>query len=351
MDSSAYLTAIDQALKEALQSYAPLMPPDLITIGKLALSAPGKVMSAAQALAEGEQPDGPPPKWPMYAILAYQAAAEPAQRHSWPEALPAAIAVEIAMAAADLLDEITDSDPSPVVSRYGPGQALNTANLMLVMAQQTLVRKAQELHEAGRTLAALGALQDMLVEAAIGQHLDMAYEKMGATEVTPEMSARMTSMKAGALIGGTFRMGAIMSGADRPLVELTARFGREIGDIAQILNDIQDVLPYETEWPEGGSTGPYIQKTDLRQMKRTLPIVFTLRDDAEPNALQLAFADPALREDEPALRRAVLAAGGVQFAQLVLDIHRNNALQVLRDLEESRPGSRALLSPLLIGEQ
>jgi competence protein ComQ len=343
-DPSPFITAVDEELHKRLIEYSEILPPSLILIGKMALSGPGKVMSRSLVKTGNDSQPQITPRWPLYVLLSYQAAQPSEQRDKWQEAVPAAAAAEIAMAAADLLDELTDDDPSPIAAKYGAGQALNTANLMLVMAQQVLQKHA---HSGGgeRALNALGALQDMLVQAAVGQHLDMLYDDMGPTEVTPEMSAHMTSLKAGALIAGACRMGALMSGADAHVVELLARFGKEIGGIAQIVNDIQDVLPHETTsdavFPE--------PKTDLRLRKRTLPVVFTLRDDSpEPNALQRTFSDPqAGPVDEEELRQAVLSAGGVQFAQLVIQVHEQNALGVLQELESLRPGARQVLAPLM----
>ncbi len=376
-DIASLLQASYEALKAELLVYSDLLPRTLIEIGKLALSAPGKLM--------GEMP--PPggaalparlPRWPLFVLLSYQAACEPDRRHTWPQALPAAVAVEIAMAAADLLDELADGDPSPVADRYGPAQASNTANLMLVMAQQILLRHALEQGtgtvaearvntetetETGTgtgLLAALATLQDTLVHAAIGQHLDMLYETMDADQVTLEMSARVTELKAGTLLAGACRMGALVAGADQRVVELITRLGKETGGIAQLINDVQDVLPRAGDRahaqpeadPETGHEPRIQPKTDLQLRKRTLPIVFTLRDESpEPNAVQKAFrARPGRQDDttgEEELRRAVVQAGGVKFAELVMNVHRHNIEQALQELEALRPGARSVLSPLL----
>lgn len=346
IDTFALTKAVYEELKSILLSYSGVMSASLIEIGKAALSTPGKVMSTPF---EGDPARVRAPRWPLAVTLSYQAASQPEDRDNWTRAVPAAAAVEIAMAAADLLDELTDQDPSPVIERYGPGQALNAGNLMLVMAQHSLLRDAlgNALKNRGeQAMSALDALQNMLVEAAVGQHLDMLYERMGPAEVTVEMSNAMTQMKAGALISGACRIGALTAGAPAQVVELLARFGREIGGIAQLENDLRDVLPLSALV----GAVPNQQKTDLLLRKRTLPIVFTLRDDSEePNALQQAYSsnDDMADIDEEHLREAVLAVGGIQFGELILGVHRENALGVLVELEELRPGATAILSPLL----
>jgi competence protein ComQ len=338
------IEAVEAELKATLLAYAGSMPLTLITMGKFALAAPGKVMSTQAARAAGTEDPGRPPLWPLLALLSCHAATGPERQDAWRQALPAAVAVEIAMVAADLIDEITDQDPSPFVAEYGAGQALNTGNLMLVMAQQVLLRSA--LGSGGEhALHALQALQDALVQAATGQHLDMLYDRMGADEVTLEMCVQMTDLKAGALMAGACRMGALMSGAGELVVDLLTRFGQELGSIAQIANDVQDVMPLE----EGVDDSPE-RKTDLQLRKRTLPIMFALRDESDqPNAVQRKFrGEPtAVEFGDEELRQAVVAAGGVQFANLIAEVHRQNALDILEEIESLRPGARAILSILL----
>jgi geranylgeranyl diphosphate synthase type I len=352
-DIAGALHEVDDALKAALLRYADLLPPDLITLGKMALHARGKVMAWSRAQETGAEASLP--RWPLFVLLGSRAALPDAERGRWREALPAAVAVEIAIAAADLIDEWTDGDDSPLIEQYGPGQAINAANLMLVMAQQVLVWEAQRPGGSAHAVAALGALQDMLVEAAVGQHLDMAYERMDYRDVTPEMSGTMTDKKAGALIGGACRMGALMAGAEAEVVALVWRFGRQVGGMAQLANDIQDVLPLGTEvvGADGGTDALIASpKTDLARRKRTLPIVFALREEAAgPNAVQRAYLGGPDAEgiDEDAMRRAVMEAGGVNFAHLVLDVYRNNANEALDALEALRPGARDALAPLLGG--
>lgn len=347
-----FLEATDEHLTAALLEYASLVPMSLITIGKMALAAPGKVMSGVLLMQQGGGSlPSPLPRWPLYVIEAFRAGSVNGW-DDWRESLPGAAAVEIAMAAADLLDELTDDDPSPIITQYGPGQALNTGNLMLVMSQQVLLKAALSSGD-NRYLAALDALQEMLVEAAVGQHLDMLYDRMAPDEVTLEMSADVTAKKAGALIAGAWRVGTILSGAGETVVDLLTRLGREIGGIAQLSNDIQDVLPLDINvrdaTPMSDNTQPE-RKTDLRLRKRTMPIVFTLREEGdEPNPVQLAFRDPdyANSADEETLRRAVVEAGGVQFAQLVMEVHAQNIVQLLAELEGLRPRATEVLSYLL----
>lgn len=327
------MLAVDTALKGALTRYSGLLPPTLIRIGKTALGAPGKVLHWQALASEGGSP--PIPNWPLITLAGYRASLQPDERGTWRRALPAAVSVEIMVAATDLIDEWSDGDPSAVIDEFGAGQALNAASLMLVMSQQVLLWTARESDE--RALLAMGTLQDLLVEAAVGQHLDMLYEGMGVRDVTPDMSGEMGEMKAGALLSGALKMGGLMAGAPPDVLALLERFGKRVGGMAQTANDLRDVLPGGDSSLSTGA-GP---KTDIRRRKRTLPIVYALRDEGDkPNPLQQAFSAPPLDdEDEEALRRAVQDAGGIDFAYAALEWYRQDAAEALVELDTLRPGA------------
>jgi geranylgeranyl pyrophosphate synthase len=341
---AAVLSAADDALKATLRRYSDLLPPTLIRIGKTALGAPGKIMHWQAVTGAGGSAFVP--NWPFIVLRGYRACQPAYERHTWRRALPAVVSVEIMVAATDLIDEWADGDPSPVISEYGPGQALNTASLMLVMSQQVLVWAAQEGDE--RAIAALGALQDLLVEAAVGQHLDMLYEGMPLDEVSPQMSGEMSEKKAGALISGALKMGGLTAGASPEVIALLDRFGKRVGGVAQTANDLRDVLPREIT-PDVAEEAYIRPKTDIQRRKRTLPIVYTLREEGDaPNPLQRAFsAPPREDEDEEALRRAIADAGGIEFATMALELYRGEAAQALEELDILSPGAKEELSSLL----
>src|SRR5207247_1950874 len=112
LDMAALIRAVDQELTSTLLRYSGSLPMSLITAGKFALAAPGKVMAVSQTGGQDPDPDNLP-RWPLLVLLSCQAASPPGSPDAWRQALPAAVAVEIAMAAADILDELVDDDPSP----------------------------------------------------------------------------------------------------------------------------------------------------------------------------------------------------------------------------------------------
>ena len=92
LDLSTLIEAVDAELTSTLVRYADAMPMSLITMGKYALAGPGKVLSPRR-----NEPGQDPPRWPLFVLLSCQAASPPQQHDAWRQALPAAVAVEIAM--------------------------------------------------------------------------------------------------------------------------------------------------------------------------------------------------------------------------------------------------------------
>jgi geranylgeranyl pyrophosphate synthase len=132
------------------------------------------------------------------------------------------------------------------------------------------------------------------------------------------------------------------------VLDLLERWGRRIGGISQTANDIRDVLPRSLSGsdPAYPASNP---KTDISRRKRTLPIVYTLREENDtPNPLQVAFSAPrAEDEDDEALRQAIADAGGIEFAGMALEWYEQDAAQALIELEAISPGAHAELSSLL----
>src|SRR6186997_3321929 len=109
-DLLPYLDSVSDALKDILASCSDILPATLLQIGKQALTAPGKVMTAELMgiMGEGDPTTLPLPRWPLQVKLTYMAALPEEERRSWRMSVPAAAAYEIVIAATDVLDELAD---------------------------------------------------------------------------------------------------------------------------------------------------------------------------------------------------------------------------------------------------
>jgi geranylgeranyl diphosphate synthase type I len=263
-------------------------------------------------------------------------------------AVAGAAAVELVHAFSLVHDDIMDGDErrrhrETVWKAYGVGPAVLAGDALLALAMSTLN------HAAGpRAVAAMEPLSDALIELVHGQAEDVAFESRpwrGPGAVTVAEYHAMAVRKTGALLGCAAAIGALLGGGPPRLVETLARMGRNLGIAFQAIDDLLGI------WGDPEITGKPVF-SDLRQGKKTLPIVAALEADTQP-ARRLA-ALLAGRPTEPdRLRRAaelISEAGGTSFARTQAHLHLDLALAIIdsADLDDIAATELAALSRYLV---
>ncbi len=281
---------IERRLQEAVEGAA--LPASFHRLLLLALQQPGKVLA-------GESQ----PRWPALVLAGCRAAGGNERA-----ATTVAAAVELFMAGLDILDEIEDGDHSPLVDEAGVAQALNVSTALLLLAHRLLNDLAadgvapERVPAFGRTLATAS------LRATGGQHLDLATE--GRSDISTADALDIARRKAGALVGGVCRLGALLGTDDEELLALYETWGCHHGTAAQLANDLHDARDID-------------RKSDGARGKGTLPLIFN-RHAVRETASGWP-ADAAAPQD--------LAAGGaLHFTWVVLEIERQASASVLDQL-------------------
>ena len=233
---------------------------------------------------------------------------------SWQHALWPAVAMDCAMAAADVFDDIADGEAGTLSERFGPGSVLIGSAGLLALAAGIVLRG---IHDGvpERTVIDLGRLlSDELAQAADGQARSLAphavTDAVDAYEVAAAKSGPLGSLAA--------RLGARTACDDQELLRLYGRFGWHLAVYSQLLNDARDAAP-------GGSK----QKRDVREGRQTVPLVFTGSAGAPANLQGRALAEWEERE-----RQRVAAEGGVLAAVALAQAERLRAQEVLDALAQ-----------------
>lgn len=279
MPDSKALEAVHASLLEALGALG--APPSFSPLLQIPLSQPDKVLGGADR-----------PSW-VHLVLAACAATGGEVAYG----ARVAAAVEVFMAALDVLDEIEDGDSSPTVAAAGPPQALNVTTALLLLGPQLLLELPPRAglpspSDFARVLTTGG------LTATTGQHLDLANEGFaaGSSEEVLETARR----KAGALSGAACQLGAMVGTADQELLDLYGRWGTHYGTVAQLANDLHDAVD-DTD------------KSDVTRKKSTLPLIFNQRTANETG-------------ESP----GVVASGALHFTWVIVEIER----QACRDLAD-----------------
>lgn len=247
-------------------------------------------------------------------------------------ALPAAAAVELVHNFSLLHDDVIDHDatrrhrPTAWVV-FGLGPALLAGDALLALAQAVLATSGHP--------AAPDATR-MLCGAAIdlteGQCADLAFERR--FDVGLSDCFAMVGAKTAALLGCACAIGARFGGGRPDQVETLGRFGRNLGFVFQLVDDLLGI------WGDPAATGKPVF-SDLQRRKKSLPVVAALTSGtpAGRELAELLGGDGELSSDELArAAAAVHLAGGRAWTEAQVDVFVGRALE---DLDAAHPEGRA----------
>lgn len=261
---------------------------------------------------------GGSPKWPAFVLDTCQALGGHLDG-----AVEAAAAVEFAVAAIDVADDLIDDEWD--VAGAPRERALNASLALSWLALRCVRQLAEPLGiERARRIG------DLLVQGSLascaGQDLDLQLE--ATTEVGEELAHDMTRRKSGSLVAMACQIGAAVATDDPGILNQVGTFGTHVGLVAQLLNDLVGV---EYDSRERGS--------DLRRKKKTLPIAYALHcahDEGISEILAWYQAAPPLsNRDEEHLAMTLRDLGALHYTWVVADTHRRQALAIVRELAQA----------------
>ncbi len=160
------------------------------------------------------------------------------------DALPIAVAYELAHTASLTQDDIIDNSPT----RHNRPTAhtvhgLTTAILLSDMMIFEIFQRLSEYSDVDITKEQLATLMSYIAkaakEAAEGEYLEMELSKK--IETTVEDYVKLAGLKTGSLFGAAAASGAIVGGAKPRVVKDMYEFGRNLGIEFQMIDDILDL--------------------------------------------------------------------------------------------------------------
>jgi len=262
---------------------------------------------------------------PLLCLLACEAAGgDPDQ------ALPAGSAIELTHGFSLIHDDIEDGSPlrrgrQTVWSVWGVPQAVNSGDGLFVLARLALHRLADRGVPARRCQAVSLAFDQACLALCEGQFFDMSFE--GRPTVELDEYLWMIRHKTAALLAASAQMGAMVATDDTELIGRYFAFGLNLGIFFQIQDDVLGV------WGDEQVTGKSAA-TDIRDRKKTLPVVHALNCSDDPDASrQLAelFSRPG-ELDPPTIQAALRLLdrlGARQYAESMAEEYYRAALTSL----------------------
>ncbi len=213
---------------------------------------------------------------PIFLLLACEA-----QGGDWHQALPAAAAVEMLHNFSLIHDDIEDRDAlrrgrATLWKLWGEAQAINAGDTLFSLAHRALGRLRAMTLSPQRILLIQQRFVDTTIKLTEGQCMDIAFE---TTDVVDEETyLRMVSGKTAALASFACEAGALVANAPDAQVQALHNFGYNVGMSFQMQDDLLGL------WGDSERTGKPVG-ADLRQRKKTLPILHGLAHSEELRAL------------------------------------------------------------------
>ncbi|MDA8211085.1 MAG: polyprenyl synthetase family protein [Clostridia bacterium] len=237
-------------------------------------------------------------------------------------ALKGAVAMELYALAADIFDDIQDQDNRHSAwGKLSNPQAINLAICLLLLSFKTIsdMQDVKYFKEISQVFNQTG------LRACDGQYQEHLLECRTDVNLTDYLDIAVK--KSGSLTGCACKIGAISGDASTELVEKLGEFGNILGIIAQIENDLCDILNPEL-------------KSDIAKRKKTLPLIYLMETLQGVKAgeleqlLKLAGRDIqkfGLREKEK-LRNIVLGEGAAHYCLVVQEMFRQKAMELLEQI-------------------
>ena len=193
------------------------------------------------------------------------------------QALPAAASVELIHNFSLVHDDIQDGSHyrrgrRAVWDIWGAPQAINAGDGLFVLARQALHRLCERDVPLERYRAANQALDRACLLLCEGQYFDMAFEER--LDVDMEQYLAMIRRKTATLLATAAQVGVLVASDDPVLAGHYYRFGENLGLAFQIQDDVLGI------WGDEERTGKSTA-TDIRDKKKTLPIVYVLNHPDE----------------------------------------------------------------------
>ena len=190
------------------------------------------------------------------------------------------------------------------------------SNIVAILAGDFLLARASSL-AASLGVEVAGILASTIGELCQGQVLEL----QRLYDVNRDEAAYFGSIagKTASLMATACRIGAIVGGLDRPVVDALTDYGRHVGIVFQIVDDVLDLTATDQEL--GKPSG-----LDLAEGIYTLPVIYALRESAELRAL---LGGPLDGEGVALGRRLTCANGSVTAALQVAQGHVDSAVAAL----------------------
>lgn len=222
-------------------------------------------------------------------------------------------------------DDVIDESPT---RRGRPTASAVYGNTASILSGDFFLAKAMTILAADGDIEIIRASSQMVVEMAEGEAREV--EVRGQFDLTIDDHLRILGMKTAAFVECCCIVGGKVAGADQPVVDALAVYGRHLGLAFQIADD---VLDFRGNSKQTGKT----RGTDFREGCVTLPLIELLKEleDNEIRFVRAAFEGNPTEGEVETIVRWMTERGAFSRALNLAEQHLNLALSALDRLPSS----------------
>ncbi|OYU55611.1 MAG: polyprenyl synthetase [Chitinophagaceae bacterium BSSC1] len=201
-------------------------------------------------------------------------------------------------------------------------------NKIAVMVGDYLLMKALLLALNNREYVVLDALAEAVKVMAEGELLQ--FEKSRKLNLREDIYYDIIKGKTASLLSSSCEAGASTTFTDPEKVQKLKVFGEKVGMAFQIKDDLFDYGSQDVGKPTGN---------DIKEKKLTLPLIYTLNNcsaDLKKQLIYIIKNQNTQKEKVKFVIDAVVAAGGIKYAEQKMEAYRDEALAILHEFPESQ---------------
>jgi len=254
----------------------------------------------------------------------------------WRWATPISSCIELIHNFSLIHDDIEDGSETrrgqtTIWKRWGIPKAINIGDAVFVLGRLSAHRITKNNLPDAVVVKVFEILDHACMKLTVGQDLDLAFETR--EDVAEDEYLEMIEGKTSALLAASTSCGGVVAQADTDTIETLHVFGHHLGMAFQIRDDILGLWgdPNQT----GKSTGD-----DLRARKKTLPIIYGLRQSEEfKERWDSGGLDDASIES---MRGALESSDALAYTEAQSEKHTELALDAISSLGLDNTASQLL---------
>jgi geranylgeranyl pyrophosphate synthase len=219
---------------------------------------------------------------------------------------------------------------------YGCDIAINAGNAMYYLPLLPLMMQKNSLAPEVQRDVYEVYVQEM-INLSMGQAIDIAWHKgvANADKLDEEDYLQMCAYKTGTLARMSAKIAAVLSGANKPLVEKLGRLAESIGVAFQMQDDILDLTGEEFAKTKGGVG------QDITEGKRSLIVIYTLKKANSKDKKRLVEILNAHSSEQKLRNEAIAIMKKYGAIEHVKKTAERMVMESWRDVDELLPTAQA----------